>query len=95
MPGKKPLRVVFDTNVFISAIIFGGNPRAILEFARRREIQLITSRAIFLELAKKLHFKFDWEQYEIEEVIRGIGAFAQIIDPKERLRKIKSLRNLQ
>lgn len=90
MPVKKPFRVVFDTNIFISAIIFGGNPRAILELARAREIQLITSRAILLELAKKLHFKFGWGQGEIEEVVSGIGAFAPIVVPGKKVRKIKA-----
>lgn len=90
MPAKKSLRVVFDTNIFISAIIFGGNPRAILELARAGEIKLITSKAILLELAKKLHSKFSWGQGEIEEVVGGIGAFAQIVNPGKKVRKIKA-----
>lgn len=90
MPVKNQLRVVFDTNIFISAIIFGGNPRAILELARAGEIQLVTSKVILLELAKKLHFKFGWMQDEVEEVISGIGAFAQVVDPGKKIRKIKA-----
>lgn len=89
MPGKKVPRAVFDTNIFISAIIFGGNPRTVLELARAGKIQLITSRPILLELAKKLHFKFGWKQEDIEEVVGGIGAFTQIVRPRKRVRKIK------
>lgn len=86
---KPNLRVVFDTNVFISAIIFGGNPRVCLELAREGKIQLVTSSAILLESAKKLNEKFGWSQEEIEEVIEGIGVFAEIVSPKEHLQIVK------
>ena len=71
-------KVVFDTNIYISAIIFGGNPRACLELARQREILLYTSKPLLLELARVLHKKFKWEQEGIEEVLKGIAAFATI-----------------
>jgi uncharacterized protein len=88
MPSK--IRVVFDTNIYISAIIFGGNPRQSLELARNREIELITSKAILLELAEKLRDKFKWPEEDITEVIYGISIFAQIVNPKNRLKTIKS-----
>ena len=83
------LKVVFDTNIYISAIIFGGNPRQCLELARKGEIELFTSRAILLELANKLRVKFLWSDSEIREVIEGIGQFAGLVSPKQRLDLIK------
>lgn len=83
-------RVVFDTNIYISAIIFGGNPRQCLELARTREIELITSRTILLELATKLRDKFLWKESEIKEVVEGIGMFAKIISPKHKVFVIKN-----
>lgn len=86
---KDKLKVVFDTNIFISAIIFGGNPRTCLELAREGKIQLFSSLSILLELAKKLAAKFGWKDKDIKEVIQGISKFAVIIKPTIKIDKIK------
>lgn len=44
------MRVVVDTNIVVSAFLWGGNPRAILDAARREEIALFTSAALIAEL---------------------------------------------
>lgn len=47
-------RVVIDTNVFISAVVFGGNPAKILELVRKRQIELFISRDISAEIIIKI-----------------------------------------
>ena len=81
----RKIKAVLDTNIFISAILYGGNPRTCLELARNNEIRLITSRPILLELAQKLKEKFDWENSDIRETIEGIGKFATIVEPQEQV----------
>lgn len=81
--------VVFDTNIYISAIIFGGNPRQCLELARGGEIKLIVSKAILLELAEKLRDKFNWPEEDIAEVIYGISVFIKVVIPKKKIKIIK------
>lgn len=73
------MRVVFDTNIFISAIIFGGNPRTCLELAREGKINLFVNKALLLEFFRKLKDKFGWGDQAIAEVIEGIGKFAEIV----------------
>jgi len=93
MPGKRRIkqwRVVFDTNVFISAIMFGGKPGRIFGQAREKKIQLVTSRPILLELATKLHEKFGVMEQEVVEVIEGIGLFAEVVKPRREIRVIKA-----
>ena len=80
--------VVFDTNIYISAIIFGGNPRQCLELARSGEIELIVSKAIYLELVRNLRDKFDWFEEDIADVISGISGFTKIVTPKNKLEMI-------
>ncbi len=82
------IKVVFDTNVLISAIIFGGNSRTCLEMARSDEVILITSKIILLELCAKLNKKFEWSQEDIEDVISGIGVFAKIVSPQTTIDEI-------
>lgn len=44
------MRVVVDTNIVVSAFLWGGNPCAILDAARREDITLFTSAALIAEL---------------------------------------------
>lgn len=80
---KAKLKVVFGTNIYISAIIFGGNPRQCLELARSQEIELFTSKAILLELVDKLRVKFSWGEEDIYNVIEGIIQFSTVLNPKK------------
>lgn len=82
-------KVVFDTNIYISAILFGGNPRHCLELARDNAIQLYTSRKILLELAEKLRDKFFWQEDDIREVVEGILVFTELIKPTRTVAVIK------
>lgn len=52
------MRVVFDTNVYISALMFGGLPGALLNLAFLQSFTLIVSPALLDELCEKLKFKF-------------------------------------
>lgn len=87
---KPKKKAVFDTNIYLSAILFGGSPRMCLELGRNGEIELFVSRAILLEMAQKLQEKFLWSKEEIEEVIGGLIMFATIVSPKEQINTIKA-----
>ncbi|OGM28512.1 putative toxin-antitoxin system toxin component, PIN family [Candidatus Woesebacteria bacterium RIFCSPLOWO2_01_FULL_39_61] len=79
------MKVVFDTNILISAIVYGGTPRYCLDIAREGKIKFYTSRILLLELATKLQKKFEWEDYKIETTIRGISKYARIVEPSESI----------
>ncbi len=87
---KRKLKVVFDTNIYISAIIFGGNPRQCLELAKIKEFELFSSKDILLELAEKLQNKFHWSGIETVEVLEGIIHFAQLVSPESKIDIIKN-----
>jgi len=44
------MRAVLDTNVVVSALIWGGNPLALLEAAAEGRIELFTSPVLLAEL---------------------------------------------
>lgn len=44
------VRVVADTNVIVSAFLWGGTPRRLLDAAEKRKLELFTSRALITEL---------------------------------------------
>ena len=44
------MRVVADTNVIVSAFLWGGVPRRLLDAVEAQQIELFTSRALIVEL---------------------------------------------
>ncbi len=61
-----------DTNVYISAILFGGKPEEIRKFSRDGKIELIIAEAILAEIAEVLKRKFNWFDWQISELIKEI-----------------------
>jgi putative PIN family toxin of toxin-antitoxin system len=78
-------RVVFDTNIFLSAFTFGGKPEVALEMARAGRIQLVVSAIILGELAAILKSKFAWDDEDIREALRVVGRHADLVKPIRRL----------
>ncbi|MDI6892808.1 MAG: putative toxin-antitoxin system toxin component, PIN family [Actinomycetota bacterium] len=79
-------RVVFDTNILLSAFIFGGNPEKLFQLARSKKIQLLTSSSILTEFATCLKDKFLWADEDIAEAIKTIGYSSELIKPTQKLR---------
>jgi putative PIN family toxin of toxin-antitoxin system len=48
------VRIVADTNVIVSAFLWGGVPRQLLDVAGAQRIELFTSRALIAELEEVL-----------------------------------------
>jgi putative PIN family toxin of toxin-antitoxin system len=70
--------VVFDSNVYISALLFDGPPRQVLELARKHEVVLISSNAIINETAGKLRDKFSWPEHKIQNFVRQTSKLAEL-----------------
>ena len=49
------MRVILDTNVFVSAVFFGGKPGKILKAWRDGEVRLVLSPDILEEYIEVLH----------------------------------------
>jgi len=75
------LRVVIDTNVVVSALNFGGNPKAVLELARKNHFQNITSPFILNEVEKVLTQKFGWQMEATRKVISDFQKASCVVDP--------------
>jgi putative PIN family toxin of toxin-antitoxin system len=82
------IRIVFDTNVIVSALVFGGVPRAVLELAESRRCQLFYSQPIQTEVRRVLVEKFDWPQSTLNEVLRAVWSMGQLIVPGVRIHAV-------
>jgi putative PIN family toxin of toxin-antitoxin system len=80
------LKVVFDTNIFISAFVIpGSNAETAYSHARRRDFTLYSSVAILTETAQKLREKFGWQQDKITSLLKAIAKVAIVIKTKPHL----------
>jgi putative PIN family toxin of toxin-antitoxin system len=76
-------RVVFDTNVYVSAFITPGGRGEVAYFrAVRGEVALVTSIPILTELARKLRDKFKWDDEHIKNTCHHIASAAEVVKPK-------------
>lgn len=79
-------KVVLDTNVLISAILFGGNPRQILEKAIRGGIRLCLSGPILDELSGVLRRpKFDYSPERVQIILTELTGIADFVNPSETI----------
>ena len=62
---KKPPKVVLDTNLLISALVFGGKPKQVYNLVLEKQIIGITSPILLAELTEVLTKKFNFELIRI------------------------------
>jgi uncharacterized protein len=83
------LRIVFDSNVYISALLFKGIPGKILEIAQNDKIVPIVSDEIIAETVRILEEKFRWPRHNIDKFKRRLLDTAENIKPEIKLDIIK------
>jgi putative PIN family toxin of toxin-antitoxin system len=76
------MRVVFDTKVLISVLIFGGKPEVTLQVAMAKGVTLVVSAEILLELEGVLVEKFGWTPERASTVRRRIREAAELVVPR-------------
>jgi len=88
MPNKELPRVVIDTNIYISAIFWGGLPRKVVDMGvddpvqlRLRSYQIFTSFEIIEEIQSTLNKKFRLSKEHSENIVRDILTFSEIVSP--------------
>jgi putative PIN family toxin of toxin-antitoxin system len=57
MSRSKP-RIVIDSNVVISALVFGGKPRQVLDLLSEDRVSVVIAEEILTELRRKVAVKF-------------------------------------
>ncbi|MBM4308165.1 MAG: putative toxin-antitoxin system toxin component, PIN family [Deltaproteobacteria bacterium] len=76
------MKVVLDTNVFVSGVFFGGPPRKILEAWRDDKIQLLLSPEILEEYQRVLHeLAVAFSSIEVETLLDFLILHSEIVVP--------------
>jgi len=90
------MKIVLDTNVWLSGIFWGGEANKILEKAEKKEMQIIISEDILSEIIKILNRESKFQKYilnlrlSIEDLLRTILSISTLIETKTKLDIIKA-----
>jgi putative PIN family toxin of toxin-antitoxin system len=85
------VKVVLDTNVLISAIMFGGKSRDILEMGISGKIKIAVSQDILKELAGVLvDKKFQAPKSFVQQIIHELTEIAEVVIVTEKITVIKN-----
>ena len=83
------MRVVIDTNLYISALMFGGLPGVLFDLMLAKSFETIVSPVLLDELEEKLCGKFELSREDAALIRAKITGVATVIEPTETLRVIE------
>jgi len=80
------MRLVLDTNVVASAMLWGGNPKRLLQARREKRVELFTSVTMLAELTdilgrRKFEKKIAASLLTIDQLVDGYAELAQVMRP--------------
>lgn len=85
------MRVVFDTNIYISALLFPNSTTSnIFKIAREKNSKLFISEFILFEIKSKLIEKFEIPESYADLILFEIRKSSHTIKPKVRMQIIKT-----
>ncbi|MEK7155077.1 MAG: putative toxin-antitoxin system toxin component, PIN family [Patescibacteria group bacterium] len=85
----KRARIVLDTNVIISGIVFGGKPREVLELVKSKEIEGVISPVLFAELGEVLAKKFKYSKRRVLQVEKKLKQIFKIVHPIKSINAVR------
>lgn len=83
------LKVVLNTNIYISSILFGGKPEILIQLAREKVIDIFVSELILNELARIFKAKFNWDNDQIHFTIDALRKMTHVVIPTVYLNVIE------
>jgi putative PIN family toxin of toxin-antitoxin system len=84
----RAVRLVLDTNVVASAMLWGGTPRHLLEAGRGPDVSLFTSLPMLRELGdvldrRKFARKVAASGWSVDQLVGGYAQLASVVRPIE------------
>ena len=88
-------RIVLDSNIVISAFLFGGVPARLLELALNGSIECFTSLPILDEIRDVLlRPKFGLSSEQALTLIEELHDLCQILSPSECIKTLEDRKNI-
>ena len=89
--GNNQLRVVLDSNVLVSAYVFGGKPEAVFRLIIAERIQGITSQVLISEFLDVLTKKFGVSSSDAQDVKIELEETLELCYPKTTINIVRDV----
>ena len=89
------MRVVLDTNVWLSSVFWEGEAYQLLKTIEKREIEILITKEILLEVSQVLMKEAKFQKFIInkrivvEDLLKAIVVRSKIIVPKRKITIVK------
>jgi putative PIN family toxin of toxin-antitoxin system len=83
------MRIVVDTNVIVSALVFGGLPRRVFEVVESGRCELYYSAEIENETRRVLRDKFGWDGDRLDRYLPALWNMGERATPRRRVNAVK------
>ena len=77
--------VVYDTNILISGMLWGGKPYDCIAFAQQGRVEGLTCAGILDEFSEKLLIKFEYSETETARIVERLLGFLRTVKITDRL----------
>ena len=74
------MRVLLDSNVFVSALLIGRNCEEILSMGRAGAIVILSSEEILSEAAKVMRRKFRWSEADVRRFSNELRSLCTLVE---------------
>jgi len=81
--------VTFDSNIYVSALEFGGACARLIALARAGDFRVDVSEPVIREVVAVLREDFHWEPYRLHDARQRIAALGNLVAPTQTLEIIK------
>ncbi len=85
------IRVVLDTNVVVSALLFAGLPRSVLQSAILGQVRAVTSAVLLAELNEVLVKKFSYSATQAVATTEKYARITETVTPAETVAVLKDI----
>lgn len=84
--GIRDLRIVLDTNVIISSLVFGGKPKELMQIVLKEGLRVYTSPQLISELLDILRKKFNFSEEKIKLLEKELLKNFKLVYPLKRIK---------
>lgn len=86
---RAPLKVVLDTNILVSSLIFGGKPQQTENLILERKIIGVTSLILLAEFIDVLAKRFYFNEFRLRQTEKKIKKNFIIVKPRTTIKILK------
>ena len=89
------MKVVLDTNIWLSGLFWSGEASKIVELAEKRKIEIVLSKDIILEIINVLNKEAKFQKFleereqKVQDIIKAVLFIGNLINTKTKIEVIK------